>query len=116
MIYNQVFDYFFTIFGRSVSLYVNKIFFYSWYRDKDGHLQQIHYSPKFEPLQDVLLIRKVKSEDAGRWTCKASNNFGEQRLDIHLTVTAHLSVHVTPSVQVYYNIFIVLFSIFLLIY
>ncbi|XP_044257604.1 Down syndrome cell adhesion molecule-like protein Dscam2 isoform X1 [Tribolium madens] len=73
---------------------------FNWFREIESHLQPVHSSARFEPSQDILHIRRLKSEDAGRWTCKVSNNFGEQRLDIHLTVTAHLSVHVLPQLQV----------------
>lgn len=75
----------------------------SWFRESNGHLQPIFSSSRFEPLQDVLLIRNLKPDDTGKWICKASNQFGEQRLDIHLTVTAHLSLHVLPQLQVIYN-------------
>lgn len=94
----------------------DKPFSYSWFREIEGHLQPVHSSARFEPSQDILYIRRLKSEDAGRWTCKVSNSFGEQRLDIRLTVTAHLSVHVLPQLQVFYtilfqfNISIMLFS------
>lgn len=73
---------------------------YSWFREVDGQLQPIFSSSRFEPLQDVLLIRNLKTEDTGRWTCKANNQFGEQLLDIHLVVSAHLSLHVVPQLQV----------------
>ncbi|XP_071054820.1 cell adhesion molecule Dscam2 [Onthophagus taurus] len=73
---------------------------FNWFRDVNGLLQPVHSSSRFEPLQDVLLIRRLKPEDSGKWTCKVSNHFGEQRLDIQLTVTAHLTLHVLPQLQV----------------
>lgn len=80
-------------------------FFSSWYHEFGSHLQPIYASPRFEPLQDILLIRKVRLEDNGRWTCKVSNHFGEQSLDVHVTVTSHLVVHVLPQLQVINNFF-----------
>lgn len=74
--------------------------YFSWFQEVGGHLQPVYSSARFEPLQDVLLIRKVRLEDNGRWTCKVSNHFGEQRIDIHLTVTAHLTVHVVSEHKV----------------
>ncbi|CAH0562134.1 unnamed protein product [Brassicogethes aeneus] len=73
---------------------------FSWFREINGQLQPVHSSSRYEPSQDILYIRRVKPNDAGRWTCKVSNNFGEQRLDIHLFVTAHLNVHILPQLQV----------------
>lgn len=55
------------------------------------------------PTNDILYIRRVETEDTGRWSCKASNQFGEQKQDIHLTVTGHLTVHVVPQLQVRYE-------------
>ncbi|XP_060516116.1 cell adhesion molecule Dscam2 [Cylas formicarius] len=73
---------------------------FGWFRDTNGHLQPVQSSSRFEPSQDIMLIKRLKPEDSGRWTCKVHNSFGEQRLDIHLTVVAHLSVHVLPQLQV----------------
>jgi hypothetical protein len=52
------------------------------------------------PSQDVLHIRHLSQEDAGRWVCHVSNQFGEQRLETQLIVTAQLSAHVQPQLQV----------------
>lgn len=71
-----------------------------WFRDVKGFLQPVHASSRLEPSQDILLIKRLKPEDSGRWTCKVFNTFGEERLDIHLDVVGHLSVHVLPQLQV----------------
>ncbi|XP_066247380.1 cell adhesion molecule Dscam1 isoform X2 [Euwallacea similis] len=73
---------------------------FGWYRDVKGYLQPVLASPRLEPSQDILLLKRLTPEDSGRWTCKVFNSFGEQRLDVHLNVIAHLSVHVLPQLQV----------------
>lgn len=35
-----------------------------------------------------------------RQVCKASNQFGEQRVEVRLHVNAYLSVHIHPQVQI----------------
>lgn len=79
-----------------------------WFRDVKGHLQSVHSSSRMEPSQDILLIKRLKPEDSGRWTCKVFNSFGEQRLDIHLNVIAHFSVHVLPQLQVSFLLILLL--------
>lgn len=72
----------------------------SWFREINGHLQSVRSSARYDLSQDILHIKRLKPEDSGRWTCKVSNNFGEQRLDIHLNVTAMMTVHILPQLQV----------------
>ncbi len=42
----------------------------------------------------------MDDRDAGRWVCKASNLYGEQKLEIILKVNSHLSAHISPQVQI----------------
>jgi hypothetical protein len=65
-----------------------------------GQLRPVTQTMHVTPSQDVLHIRHLSPEDAGRWVCRVSNQFGEQRLETQLTVTAQLSVHVQPQLQV----------------
>jgi hypothetical protein len=71
-----------------------------WFRDQIGQLRPVTQSARVTPSQDVLHIRHLSPEDAGRWVCRVSNQFGEQRLETQLTVTAQLSAHVQPQLQV----------------
>jgi hypothetical protein len=73
---------------------------YRWFREQMGQLRPVTQTMRVTPSQDVLHIRHVSPEDAGRWVCRVSNQFGEQRLETQLTVTAQLSVHVQPQLQV----------------
>ncbi|XP_017776462.1 PREDICTED: Down syndrome cell adhesion molecule-like protein Dscam2 isoform X2 [Nicrophorus vespilloides] len=73
---------------------------FNWYREVNGHLQPVYSNPRYAPLQDILHIKRLNHEDAGRWTCKVTNHFGEQKLDMQLTVTAQLNVHVLPQLQI----------------
>jgi hypothetical protein len=65
-----------------------------------GQLRPVTQTMRVTPSQDVLHIRHLSPEDAGRWVCRVANQFGEQRLETQLTVTAQLSVHVQPQLQV----------------
>lgn len=74
--------------------------YFRWFREVNGHLQAVVPSLRIAPTNDILYIKRVDSEDTGRWSCKAFNQFGEQKLDVYVTVNAHLSVHVVPQLQV----------------
>jgi hypothetical protein len=76
---------------------------YRWFRDQMGQLRPVTQTMLVTPSQGVLHIRHLSPEDAGRWVCRVSNQFGEQRLETQLTVTAQLSVHVQPQLQVSLN-------------
>lgn len=77
------------------------LFYYSWFRISDsGALYPIPSSQRIIPAQTILFIRNIDDRDAGRWVCKASNQFGEQKLEIRLTVNNYLSVHINPQVQI----------------
>jgi hypothetical protein len=71
-----------------------------WFRDHLGQLRPVTQTLRVTPSQDVLHIRHLSPEDAGRWVCRVSNQFGEQRLETQLIVTAQLSAHVQPQLQV----------------
>ncbi|XP_068085516.1 cell adhesion molecule Dscam2 [Anabrus simplex] len=73
---------------------------FTWLREVAGQLRPVAPSLRITPAQDVLHIRHVGPEDAGRWVCRVSNQFGEQRLESQLSVIAPLSAHVQPQIQV----------------
>ena len=49
---------------------------------------------------DLMQIRRVDAQDAGRYICRASNQVGEQRAETHLSVTSKLNARIQPRVQV----------------
>lgn len=46
-----------------------------------------------------LIIQGVQESDAGSYMCSASNSEGSESMEVRLTVSAPLSVHVQPSIQ-----------------
>lgn len=46
-----------------------------------------------------LIIQNVQEEDAGSYMCTASNSEGSETMEVKLTVSASLSVHVQPAIQ-----------------
>lgn len=46
-----------------------------------------------------LIIQGVQESDAGSYMCTASNSEGSESMEVRLTVSAPLSVHVQPSIQ-----------------
>lgn len=46
-----------------------------------------------------LIIQSIEENDAGSYMCTASNSEGSETLEIRLTVSAPLSVHVQPAIQ-----------------
>ena len=50
---------------------------------------------------DLLRIRRVDVQDAGRYVCSSRNQFGEQQAETHLSVTSKLNARIQPMLQVY---------------
>lgn len=46
-----------------------------------------------------LVIHSVQEADAGSYLCTATNNEGSETLEVRLTVSAPLGVHVQPAIQ-----------------
>ena len=46
-----------------------------------------------------LIIQNVQEADAGSYMCTASNSEGSETMEVKLTVSAPLSVHVQPAIQ-----------------
>ncbi|XP_013175788.1 PREDICTED: Down syndrome cell adhesion molecule-like protein Dscam2 [Papilio xuthus] len=73
---------------------------YSWFRHVNGRLSPVSASVRVSVAQQVLVIRRAQPADAGVWTCRAHNQFGEQRRDATLRVRSRLVVTVHPQLQV----------------
>ncbi|XP_035786671.1 Down syndrome cell adhesion molecule-like protein Dscam2 isoform X3 [Anopheles albimanus] len=74
---------------------------FSWFRISDtGSLYTVPSSQRIVPSQSLLFIRNADERDAGRWICKAFNQFGEQKLEMHLTVSNELMAHIHPQIQI----------------
>ncbi|XP_048510955.1 Down syndrome cell adhesion molecule-like protein Dscam2 isoform X2 [Athalia rosae] len=56
-------------------------------------------SSRFMVRDGSLIIQAVQEPDAGSYLCTASNNEGSETLEVRLTVSAPLGVHVQPVIQ-----------------
>ncbi|XP_075984284.1 cell adhesion molecule Dscam2-like isoform X2 [Anticarsia gemmatalis] len=73
---------------------------YSWFRHSNGRLSPVSNSIRISVSEQVLIIRRAQLSDGGVWTCRAHNQFGEQRRDARLRVRSRLVVSVHPQLQV----------------
>ncbi|KAF9420368.1 hypothetical protein HW555_003429 [Spodoptera exigua] len=73
---------------------------YSWFRHSNGRLSPVSNSIRISVSDQVLIIRRAQLSDGGVWTCRAHNQFGEQRRDARLRVRSRLVVSVHPQLQV----------------
>ncbi|KAL4702674.1 hypothetical protein ACJJTC_007105 [Scirpophaga incertulas] len=73
---------------------------YSWFRHSNGRLSPVSSSIRMSVLGQALIIRRAMPEDGGVWTCRAHNQYGEQRRDVRLRVKSRLVVKVQPSLQI----------------
>lgn len=108
----------------------NPLPIFTWYRLSDsGSYYSVPSSQRIVPSQTLLLIRNVDDRDAGRWViyclwqfslaldtsiyawlnllllaplqiCKASNQYGELKLEIILRVYSYLTAHMSPQHQI----------------
>lgn len=72
----------------------------SWFRHSNGRLSPVSNNIRVSVSEQVLIIRRAQPSDAGLWTCRAHNQYGEQRRDARLTVRSRLAVSVQPQLQV----------------
>ncbi|XP_044594739.1 Down syndrome cell adhesion molecule-like protein Dscam2 [Cotesia glomerata] len=73
---------------------------FTWYRDVNGHSIPVESFGRIQLWGDLMQIRRVDAQDAGRYICRASNKFGEQRAETHLSVTSKLNARIQPRLQV----------------
>ncbi|XP_034948275.1 Down syndrome cell adhesion molecule-like protein Dscam2 isoform X1 [Chelonus insularis] len=73
---------------------------FTWYRDINGHSIPVESFGRIQLWGDLMQIRRVDAQDAGRYICRASNQFGEQRAETHLSVTSKLNARIQPRFQV----------------
>ncbi|XP_068626569.1 cell adhesion molecule Dscam2-like [Battus philenor] len=73
---------------------------YSWFRHANGRLSPVSNSIRISVSDQVLVIRRAQLSDSGVWTCRAHNQYGEQRRDARLRVRSRLVVTVHPQLQV----------------
>ncbi|XP_013133341.1 PREDICTED: Down syndrome cell adhesion molecule-like protein Dscam2 [Papilio polytes] len=79
----------------------------SWYRESAGGvLREVRAGEageaggRYTAAADALAVRRAEPADAGRWACRAANQHGHITLRLHLSLRAHLTVHVQPHTQV----------------
>ncbi|XP_012218067.1 cell adhesion molecule Dscam2-like isoform X2 [Linepithema humile] len=71
-----------------------------WYCNRNQREEPIEESSGHYIVRDgSLIIQNVEENDAGSYMCTASNSEGSETLEIRLTVSAPLSVHVQPAIQ-----------------
>ncbi|XP_036147341.1 Down syndrome cell adhesion molecule-like protein Dscam2 isoform X4 [Monomorium pharaonis] len=71
-----------------------------WYYNRNQREEPIEESSGHYVVRDgSLIIQSVEENDAGSYMCTASNSEGSETLEIRLTVSAPLSVHVQPTIQ-----------------
>ena len=72
-----------------------------YYQNCSGRLVRVESLGRTQLWDDLILIRRVDAKDAGRYVCNASNQYGEQRAETHLSVTSKLNARIQPQFQVY---------------
>ncbi|XP_043500518.1 Down syndrome cell adhesion molecule-like protein Dscam2 isoform X2 [Polistes fuscatus] len=71
-----------------------------WYYNRNQREEPIEDTSGHYIIRDgSLIIQGVQENDAGSYMCIASNSEGTETLEIRLTVSAPLSVHVQPAIQ-----------------
>ncbi|XP_015431460.1 PREDICTED: Down syndrome cell adhesion molecule-like protein Dscam2 [Dufourea novaeangliae] len=71
-----------------------------WYYNRNQRQEPIEDSSGHYVVRDgSLIIQGVLENDAGSYMCTASNSEGSESMEVRLTVSAPLSVHVQPSIQ-----------------
>ncbi|XP_058795689.1 cell adhesion molecule Dscam2 isoform X3 [Phymastichus coffea] len=73
---------------------------FTWYRDVNGRLVPVESYGRVQLWGDLMRIRRVDVQDAGRYVCSARNQFGEQQAETHLSVTSKLNARIQPLLQV----------------
>ncbi|KAL0268744.1 UNVERIFIED_CONTAM: hypothetical protein PYX00_010567 [Menopon gallinae] len=72
---------------------------YRWYQKRDRQEVPVENNDKFLVQDGTLVISGLKRNDSGTYVCVATNSEGSESLELQLTVTSPLSVHVHPVSQ-----------------
>ncbi|XP_076641621.1 cell adhesion molecule Dscam2 isoform X4 [Halictus rubicundus] len=71
-----------------------------WYYNRNQREEPIEDASGHYVVRDgSLIIQGVQENDTGSYMCTASNVEGNESMEVRLTVSAPLSVHVQPSIQ-----------------
>ncbi|XP_076177343.1 cell adhesion molecule Dscam2 isoform X5 [Ptiloglossa arizonensis] len=71
-----------------------------WYYNRNQREEPIEDTSGHYVVRDgSLIVQGVQESDAGSYMCTASNSEGSESMEVRLTVSAPLSVHVQPSIQ-----------------
>nr|XP_022920801.1 Down syndrome cell adhesion molecule-like protein Dscam2 isoform X2 [Onthophagus taurus] len=74
---------------------------YHWKRELQGQTVPVALGERLSMISAGLLkISKVRLEDRGVYICYANNSAGEENVRVTLEITAPLSAHVQPQVQI----------------
>ncbi|XP_065220184.1 cell adhesion molecule Dscam1-like isoform X2 [Planococcus citri] len=75
---------------------------YRWYHEVAGSLQEIRSGAAvyIRPQLSVLQFPRVQSSDSSLYVCMASNNMGEDKREMKLTVHSPLIAFIRPQKQV----------------
>lgn len=71
-----------------------------WYYNRNQREEPVEDSSGHYVVRDgSLIIQGVQESDGGSYMCTASNSEGSESMEVRLTVSAPLNVHVQPSIQ-----------------
>lgn len=72
-----------------------------WHRknNRDESIETDSISSRIFVRHGILTITSVKKTDAGTYFCTAANSEGSETLEVQLSVTAPLTVHIQPARQ-----------------
>ncbi|XP_043529501.1 brother of CDO-like, partial [Frieseomelitta varia] len=71
-----------------------------WYYNRNQREEPVEDSSGHYVVRDgSLIVQGVQESDAGSYMCTASNSEGSESMEVRLTVSAPLNVHVQPSIQ-----------------
>ncbi|XP_076675492.1 cell adhesion molecule Dscam2 isoform X9 [Andrena cerasifolii] len=71
-----------------------------WYYNRNQREEPIEDTSGHYVVRDgSLIVQGAQENDAGSYMCTASNSEGSESMEVRLTVSAPLSVHVQPSIQ-----------------
>lgn len=83
-----------------IIVFLINTFLLSWFRHSNGRLSPVSNNIRISVSDQVLIIRRAQLSDSGIWTCRAHNQYGEQRRDARLSVRSRLVASVHPQLQV----------------